>query len=343
MTLRLESHGAAVVDLQGRLNDLGYPTDDPTGTFGADTQSAVRAFQTARGLRCDGVCGEQTWAAMVEAGYRLGDRLLYLKRPMFRGDDVAELQRRLGGLGFDAGRVDGIFGPQTGVALKDFQRNVGVTLDDAIVGRDTLRVLLGLSGRINGEVVSGVRERQRLLEAPRTLVGRRVVVGETGGLSSLADSVRRALIRAGCSVSTLHDPDESAQARQANQLGAEVYLGLRLEPETPGCEADYFVGHNGIGSVGGRRLAEAVQAIVPAALGIPELGVRGMRIPVLRETRMPAVLACLGPPVIVVERAGDVAASLTDALAAWVSAPCDEASDGAFPEPTGDRSGLARS
>ena len=335
-----------MVDLQARLDQLGHPTDDPIGEFGASTEGAVRAFQEARGLRCDGVCGEQTWAALVEAGYRLGDRLLYYKRPMFRGDDVAELQRRLGGLGFDAGRVDGIFGPQTSLALKDFQRNVGVTLDDAIVGRDTLRVLLGLSGRINGEVVSGVRERQRLLEAPRTLIGRRVVVGETGGLSSLADSVRRALIRTGCSVYTLHDPDESAQARQANQLGGEVYLGLRLEPETPGCEADYFVGHNGIGSEGGRRLAEAVQAIVPAALGIPDLGVRGMRVPVLRETRMPAVLACLGPAVVVVEQAGAVAARLTEALAMWVTAPCGESGEvgeAPVPVPSSGRNAAAAS
>lgn len=284
----------------------------------------MRAFQEARGLRCDGVCGEQTWAALVEAGYRLGDRLLYYKRPMMRGDDVAELQRRLGALGFDAGRVDGIFGPQTSAALKDFQRNVGVTVDDAIVGPDSLRTLLGLSGRTNGkDVVNGVRERQRLLEAPRTLTGRRVVVGEPGGLSALADSVRRALTRSGCSVYTLHDPDESSQARQANQLAGEVYLGLRLEPEVAGCSTAYFLGYNGVGSEGGRRLAESVQDLLPTTLGIPDLGARGMRVPVLRETRMAAVLVELGPAVVVVEHGGAVAGALSRALAAWVSSPCE--------------------
>ena len=73
----------------------------------------MRAFQDARGLRVDGICGPQTWAAVVESGWRLGDRLLYRRRPMLRGDDVAELQRRLNGLGFDAGREDGIFGDDT--------------------------------------------------------------------------------------------------------------------------------------------------------------------------------------------------------------------------------------
>src|SRR6266545_3977054 len=46
---------------------------------------------------------------------------------MLRGDDVYELQRELGSLGFDAGRVDGIFGPRTLEALLGFQRNAGVT------------------------------------------------------------------------------------------------------------------------------------------------------------------------------------------------------------------------
>ena len=44
---------------------------------------------------------------------------------MLRGDDVAELQQDLGALGFDAGRVDGIFGPRTKDALEQFQRNIG--------------------------------------------------------------------------------------------------------------------------------------------------------------------------------------------------------------------------
>jgi N-acetylmuramoyl-L-alanine amidase len=325
LPLRVESQGEAVRDLQRRLIDLGYdPKGDTGGEFGVATEHAVRAFQEERGLRCDGVCGTQTWSAVVEAGLALGDRLLYYKRPMLRGDDVAQLQRRLGALGFDAGRVDGIFGSQTNSALKDFQRNVGITVDDGIVGPETLRLLLSVSGRADGDVVSEVRERQRLREAPRTLVGRRVIVGEMGGLGALADSVRRALQRAGCVVTALHDPDESVQARQANLLQAEVYLGLRLEPDEAGCATSYFVGYNGVGSEGGRRLGETVQQVLPGALGIGDRGVRGMRLPVLRETRMPAVLIELGPPAVVVERGVAVAAALSRALAIWVSSPCDE-------------------
>ncbi|MDP9072676.1 MAG: peptidoglycan-binding protein [Actinomycetota bacterium] len=309
------------------MTALGYqPDGDTIGAFGPATSQAVMAFQRARGLRCDGVCGRQTWSALVEAGRRLGDRLLYHKRPMQRGDDVAELQRQLGALGFDAGRVDGIFGPQTEAAVRDFQRNVGLAVSDGMFGPETLKILMRVSTRTNGrDVVSEIRERQRLRDLPPTLRGRRVVVGESGGLAALADSIRRHLTRSGSTVITLNDPDESVQASQANRLEADVYIGVRLEPDTAGCRTAYFMGHNGVISQGGRGLAETVQATVPAALGIPDLGAHGMRLTVLRETRMPAILVELGPAPVVVEHGVDVAAALERALGCWVSSPCEPA------------------
>jgi peptidoglycan hydrolase-like protein with peptidoglycan-binding domain len=105
-----------VADLQRRLAALGFSGDDEAGVYGSSTTDAVQRFQRHRGLRDDGVCGEQTWGLVVEAGYRLGDRRLYQRKPMMRGDDVADLQRRLGALGFDAGKIDGLYGPDTASA-----------------------------------------------------------------------------------------------------------------------------------------------------------------------------------------------------------------------------------
>ena len=85
------------------LNWTFLPESTPKGTFREGTRAAVEAFQYRRGLRVDGVCGRQTWSALVEAGRRLGDRFLYRRSPMLRGDDVAELQQRLSALGFDTG------------------------------------------------------------------------------------------------------------------------------------------------------------------------------------------------------------------------------------------------
>lgn len=318
------AQGAAVGDLQHRLALLGHAVPAAeAGHYHAATEEAVRRFQEARGLRADGVCGPQTWSALVEAGYRLGDRLLYLRHPMLRGDDVATLQRSLGALGFDAGRVDGIFGPGTERALTEFQRNAALTVD-GVCGPDTRRAVERFGARVAArQPVAVVRELERLRRSPRTLQGRRVVVGDAGGMHAAAAAARSVLAGAGASVVVLNHPDPSEQATAANAGQAEVYLGLSLDPGGGGCSVAYYSGHR-FESPAGRRLAELVQAAVATALHLDGGRVRGMALPVLRETRMPAVLCELGPPAAVVPRTAELAVALGDALTAWAQAPCDD-------------------
>jgi N-acetylmuramoyl-L-alanine amidase len=208
--------------------------------------------------------------------------------------------------------------------VEDFQLNTGLPVD-GICGPSTLQALARVSSRADGDaVVAEVRERARLRGTPRTLFGCRVAIGEPGGLSSLAESTRRMVARMGASPLTLHDPDESAQAVQANANGAEVYLGLRLDPEGEGCRTAYFLGHSGYRSEGGHRLAHLALESVCRAVDVKGLGCRGMSVPILRETRMPAVLVELAPPRVVVEEANLVALGLSRALAAWVADPCPD-------------------
>jgi N-acetylmuramoyl-L-alanine amidase len=281
------------------------------------TEAAVRSFQERRGLRVDGICGPQTWGSLVEAGYHLGDRLLYHTSPPLRGDDVADLQRRLGALGFDAGRVDGIFGEDTQRAVLEFQRNAGLT-GDAVCGPATLGVLGRVKVRNEDPIpVATVHERENLRQSPRTLHGRRVVVGQAGGLDALADAVVRALAETGAQAIPLHHLDGSAQAQQANGVGADVFVGLAAADD--GCSTAYYAAH-GFESQGGRRLAECIQKEVPSVLGAPGTSPAGMALPVLRETRMPAVLCELGPAWRVVSQGPDLACAFTRALECWVSA-----------------------
>lgn len=290
--------------------------------FGPGTRAAVEAFQHQRGLRVDGVCGPQTWAVLVEAGWTLGDRFLYLRRPMLRGDDVADLQRRLSALGFDTGRVDGIFGELTAAGLREFQRNVGLPVD-GILGASTLRELRRVTPRhAEPELVSVVRDRERLRGAPRTLSGRRVAVGEEGGLDALVNAIRRRLAGEGALPLALQHPSGSAQAATANAAGVDVYVGLRLDPEVPHCSAAYYSGYS-YESPGGRRLADLVHRLAAGALRVPATGVHGMSVPVLRETRMPAVICEMGPASAVVQRTAELADALVDALAIWAATPVD--------------------
>jgi N-acetylmuramoyl-L-alanine amidase len=290
------------------------------GVFGSETESAVRAFQRSRGLGEDGICHRSTWARLVEASYRLGDRLLYLRTPYLRGDDVVDVQRRLNTLGFDAGRVDGIFGLDTDNALRGFQRNAGLSVD-GICGSKTVLALQRLRSKGPESDPAALREALRLASAPTTLLGRRVALGERGGLGAFVREVQRTLIAHGAVVTLLSHPDDSVLAGQANAAAAELYLGLALSPTGHACRGSYWGAHGNV-SPAGRRLA----GLILDELSISGAGTDGppapMATPILRETRMPAVALELGPARFVVERASVAAAAIGRGVARWADGPC---------------------
>ena len=321
LPLGLGDSGEAVRDLHRRLARADHEPDDLSGHFDETTERAVRTFQMTRGLRPDGICGPQTWSALVEAGYSLGDRLLYLRRPMMRGDDVTDLQRRVGALGFDAGRVDGIFGPDTASALGEFQLNAGL-LDDRICGPSTVAALARLGDRTtSASVVAALREREALRGAAGPLVDQRVALGEMGGCAVLVDAIARRLHESGASVLDLHHPNLTIQARSANAFDAVVYLGIGLDIR-PLVTASYF-SVPGFESTGGRTLATILCRQLQLWRPI-EATCAPMRLPILRETRMPAVWCDIGPPTAVVESTATVVSCLTTALSEWMGQPVDE-------------------
>jgi peptidoglycan hydrolase-like protein with peptidoglycan-binding domain len=59
--LRLGMRGAEVLELQEKLQRLGYLKTNPDGDFGAETLSAVKALQERHGMEPDGVAGGATW------------------------------------------------------------------------------------------------------------------------------------------------------------------------------------------------------------------------------------------------------------------------------------------
>ncbi len=281
------------------------------------TEQAVQRFQDARGLLANGECDEHTWHALVEATWRLGDRLLFLTSPNLRGDDVSELQSHLGRLGFDCGRVDGILGPRTAQALHDFQANCGLSAD-GICGAETVRAILRVSSQTgDGPGVGVVREHERLREGLGTLATCRLVVGQFGGLSPLTRLLARELRVRGARVMSLDEPDAVAQALAANHFGADAYLGFDASA-TSGSSVHFYEVPT-YHSPRGRALAEFVAAHLGRHLGEPAPVVSGMRLPVLRETRMPAVLAVLGPVRTVHDRVALLAHGVVDALELWIS------------------------
>ena len=62
-TLRFGDRGSAVRVLQRLLTSKGYPISTD-GDFGVLTETAVKAFQSRKGLVSDGIVGSRTWRAL---------------------------------------------------------------------------------------------------------------------------------------------------------------------------------------------------------------------------------------------------------------------------------------
>jgi N-acetylmuramoyl-L-alanine amidase len=344
--------GTSVEDVQRRLDELGLPVGgDVPGEFGSGTLSAVRAFQQSRGLPADGIVGRDTWRSLVEAGFSLGDRLLYLTRPMLRGDDVRDLQARLNRLGFDSGQVDGILGPDTRAAIVDFQGNVGL-VDDGTAGPETIGALLRLHRSHQAVPAAVVRERHVGLPVARpSLSGVPILVDAAHGPDdpgfrspdgvtehevtwAIANRLQGRLAALGARPVLARGPgttpSASDRASQANREGVEAIVsvhcnGLPGSSVAEGVSASYF-GHRGSTSEHGRRLAELAVDRISDVTGSPNCRAHPSTSALLRESRAAAVIVEVGflthpkeglrlaDP----DHQGVVAACLTDALTTWM-------------------------
>lgn len=66
LQLRKGCKGNAVKTAQVILKHrYGYDTNGIDGTYGSGTEAAVKKFQTAKGLKPDGIIGPDTWAVML--------------------------------------------------------------------------------------------------------------------------------------------------------------------------------------------------------------------------------------------------------------------------------------
>jgi len=304
------NRGKQVVDIQTRLAALGFflGREGADGMFGPHTEVAIREFQQRRLVVADGVVGENTWTELVEAGYKPGERLLYLRVPFMRGDDVLSLQRRLDELGFDCGPVDGIFNPALEVAVTDFQRNAGLNLD-GIVGETTFAALRRLQ-KVQTDVPAGnIPDRMNGYVGRRALPGLRVSIdpahGGTevgtkagGGLSEkyinlkLGLSLARLLRESGASVYLLRDDDVTiGQYERVEAAGAwEPDLHLCLHHNSCASlkaegAATYYFGNPFYSSETGKRCAGYIVDALSRELGRPDLHTHARNYSSLREVK----------------------------------------------------------
>lgn len=285
--IRSGDAGDDVRDVQTRLVGLGHRIDvgELTGSFGDTTDRAVRDFQASRGLLVDGRVGPDTWGRLVEAGWRLGDRTLYLRSPNLRGDDVQDLQHRLNELGFEVGKEDGIFGRRTHGAVVDFQRNVGEG-PDGIVGLGTVKALERVKPTVPGPSRSQVREEERVLTGAPGAAGGVVAVDAE---PAVAAAIATALGGGRIVPEVVVGATASERATAANEAHAAAYVAVAPQ-EDPRRAVVFHWGTPTNHSPAGRQLAGLVVEEL-AGEGVTGVVVEPLAAATLRETRMPAIVA----------------------------------------------------
>ena len=162
-SLKSGDKGADVKTLQKRLKELGYFKSAVDGKYGRDTVNAVKAFQEAHGLEADGVAGKATYETLFSANAvkkgetptpeatatpspeteeGAGTEVWPKLQNGSAGNEVAQLQEALIGLGYLSGKADGTYGDKTTAAVKAFQKANGLTADGT-AGEQTQKVLYG--------------------------------------------------------------------------------------------------------------------------------------------------------------------------------------------------------
>lgn len=146
-SVRKGSSGSAVRKMQRRLSDLGYPVGTVDGSFGDNTLLAVNLFQDAIGYRERSYASASMLKKLYAKTAPVYDPYAPLKLDD-SGTDVLIMQTALHDLGYDPGKLDGIFGKDTKTAVELFQFVAQLTVTgDA--DKDTLIKLYDLNAPRN--------------------------------------------------------------------------------------------------------------------------------------------------------------------------------------------------
>jgi N-acetylmuramoyl-L-alanine amidase len=269
----------------------------------------IRLFQQERGLHVTGVLNDATAHAFEEARWKLGDRSLYLQaNSKMHGDDVAALQSRLTEMGFNAGRVDGIYGERTEAAVKDFQRSVGIKVDGRC-GPATIIALIRLTKIVSGGAPAQLRESAARRTRGPALANKVIVIDPASGeneaeiVYDIAQRLEGRLLALGASVfltrGPKNSPSESDRIVFANANNADLVISLHTDlhsnPQAHGVST-YFYGSDahGIHSVVGERFASLVQRELCARTDLQNCRTHAKIWDLLRLTQAPAVRIDLG-------------------------------------------------
>ena len=315
---KLGDRSSAIELISNTLLRLGFIAT-PSDIFDDNLTQGIKAFQQERGLTATGVINEITARSLGEARFKLGDRVLVFNAAaLMRGDDVSNLQDRLIQMGFNCGKVDGVYGVNTEGAVREFQKSVGI-LSDGRCGPATLISLMRLVKTVSGGAPSALRESVKHSVRSPALANKVIVIdpswgGEFTGESAngvveseivfdLAQRLEGRLIALGVNVvltrSANNSPLEKDRIKVANTVSADLVIALKVDSyknEKANGVATYFYGRDdkGVRSVVGERFANLIQREICARTDLLNCHTHAKSWDLLRLTTAPTVRIDLG-------------------------------------------------
>ncbi len=185
IVIKAGSRGEAVLQLQKRLQELGYYASRLDGVYLTEDITAVRAFQKASGLKVDGKAGYQTQSLLYSDGAIRGNAVTggttsATLRYGSTGAEVSTLQNRLIELGYLTGTADGKFGIATKSALIAFQKASNL-VGDGVAGAKTLAALNSTTAAGNTVSTSTTLRVGTVSDAVKDLQNRLITLGYLTG------------------------------------------------------------------------------------------------------------------------------------------------------------------
>ncbi len=220
--------GVPVLNLQKRLTELGYYSARMDGEYLATDIAAVRAFQSANGIKVDGIAGFSTQSILYSAA-AIGPNTTAVPastatpvpgsmttlRQGDSGSEVIALQARLIALGFLTGKADGKYGMATASAVVAFQRANGL-VRDGVAGPTTLTKLYATGG---------------VSTAPAATPTATITILKQGDVNSAVKTLQTSLINLGY-----------LSGSADGSFGLQTYLALRAFQSRNNLTADGIAG-----------------------------------------------------------------------------------------------------
>jgi len=114
-------------DLTTKLNSCGYSGSKNIEELINFVELFIEDHNLAKNIS-----KEHLWLELLNNGYVLGDRILFLSNPVIYGSDVEELQEYLSRLGFYSEPINSTFDSNVSKSVRLFQENRGLSVDGTV-------------------------------------------------------------------------------------------------------------------------------------------------------------------------------------------------------------------